>query len=273
MTKATFKINDSEYAFKEITLRVYYGITSLNTGDLTERELEYKIVNLLTECPEKELKKLKFSDWLLIWEEAKYRISTMQGNADTIKPVIELNGIKYSLPDVNDMTIGEFADLEVIQSAPDASKRLNEIAAILYRPVLKTRGNKVVVEEYDSDGFQERKALFMDLPLSSIKSANSFFLQFVQHSLKNTVESLKLMTKEASMNPEQKERLESLLTKLQEFGGDSFMDLQIMILSDLTEHQDSKYVKPLTTLRGKSMKLKENVSKFKRKIASAFVKK
>jgi len=273
MTQAKFKINETQYEFKELTLRTYYEIMDLDRDKLTERQLEYKIVNILTDCPEKEMKKLKFSDWLIVWEEAKYRLSTIQGNADTIKPVIELGGVKYSLPDTADMTIGEFADLEVIQAAKNANRRLNEVAAILYRPVKKTRGKKMIVEEYDTEGFEERKELFMDLPLWAIKSANSFFLQSVQQSLESTLESLKSMTKISSMSPEQKENLENLVAKLQDFGGTSFIDLQSSILLDLSQHQDSKYVRPLTILRGKWTKLKESVLKYKRKIQSVFVKK
>jgi hypothetical protein len=273
MTQAKFKINDIQYEFKDITLRTYYQILDIEKDKLTERQLEYKIVNILSDCPEKELKKLKFSDWLLVWEEAKYRLGSIHGNADTIKPVIELGGVKYSLPDTADMTIGEFADLEVIQASTDANRRLNEVAAVLYRPVKKTRGKKLVVEEYDSEGFEERKELFMDLPLWAIKSANSFFLQSVQQSLESTLESLKSMTKISSMSPEQKESLENLVGKLQDFGGTSFIDLQASMLLDLSQHQDSKYVRPLITLRGKWTKLKDSVLKHKRKIQSVFVKK
>ena len=273
MTQAKFKINEEQYEFKDITLRTYYQILDIDREALTERQLEYKIVGILTDCPESALKKLKFSDWLIVWEEAKYRLGSIHGNADTIKPVIELGGVKYSLPDTADMTIGEFADLEVIQASTDANRRLNEVAAVLYRPVKKTRGKKVLVEDYDTEGFEERKELFMDLPLWAIKSANSFFLQSVQQSLESTLESLKSMTKISSMNPEQKENLENLVDKLQDFGGTSFIDLQSSILLDLTEHQDSKYVRPLITLRGKWTKLKESASKFKRKIQSVFVKK
>jgi hypothetical protein len=252
---------------------MYYDIIGLDKTNSTERQLEYKIVTLLSDCPEKALKKLKFSDWLIIWEEAKYRLSTLHGNADAIKPVIELNGVKYSLPDIADLTIGEFADLEVIQSATDSNKRLNEVAAVLYRPVKKTRGKKVVIEDYDTEGFEERKELFMDLPLWAIKSANSFFLRSVQQSLENTAESLKSMTKISSMSPEQKENVEKMLDLLPGLGGQLSIDWQDTILSDLTKHQDSKYVRPLTILRGRWTKLKKSVSSAKAKIISVFVKK
>ncbi len=273
MKEAKFKINEKEYKFNEITLRTYYQILDLDRVNLTERQLEYKIVNLLTDCPEKEMRKLKFSDWLIVWEEAKFRIGTIKGNADSIKPVVELNGVKFSLPDISDMSIGEFADLEVINSAPDASRRLNEIAAVLYRPIKKAKGKKIITEEYDSEGFEERKELFMDLPLTAIKSANSFFLQSVQQSIESTLVSLKSMTKSSSMTLEQKENLLNLVTKLQEYGGTSSIDLQTSILLDLSQLQDSKYVRPLIILRGKWTKLKEKGSRLKRKMQSIFAKK
>jgi len=273
MTKATFKIDKETYEFKEITLRTFYTITELDRETLSERELEYILINLMTDCPIPQLKKLKFNDWLLIWNEAKWRLSTLQGDANDIKPVIELGGVEYSLPEISDLTIGEFADLEVLQASPNAGKRLNEIAAILYRPVKSKKGNKIIVEDYDTDGFETRKELFMDLPLWAIKSANSFFLQSVQQSLKNTAESLKSMTKQSSMTPEQKENVQELLTLLQDFGGQSSIDFQGTILSDLTQHLDSKYVRPLTLLRGRWTKTKGVFRAFKEKIKSIFGKK
>ena len=273
MTKATFKINNESYEFKEITLRTYYSITELDRENMSERELEYHIVNLMTGCPLEQMKKLKFNDWLLIWEEAKWRLSTIKGNADAIRPTIELNGIEYSLPEISDITIGEFADLEILQTSPNAGKRLNEVAAILYRPIKSKKGKKIVIEDYDNEGFEERKEIFMDLPLWAIKSANSFFLRSVQQSLENTAESLRSMTKISSMTPEQKETVQNLLTLLQDFGGQSSIDFQDMILSDLTQHLDSKYVRPLTLLRGKWTRIKDSASKYKRKLKSIFAKK
>jgi hypothetical protein len=178
MTQAKFKIGGIEYAFNEITLRAYYTIQEIAKKGKQKKQDEFEIVEAITNCPVKELKKLSYQDWLIIWEEALFRINSISGGTEDIKPMFELKGVTYALPDVDKISIGEFADLEIILASPNSSTRLNEVAAVLYRKVVKKIGKKHIIEDYDTDGFNERSELFLDMPLSGIRSANAFFFAF-----------------------------------------------------------------------------------------------
>jgi hypothetical protein len=146
--KAKFKIGDENYEFKEITLKKYYELRELLNNPI--KGSEYQLVELMTDCPVSVLKKLKMNEWLIVWDEAIYRITQINGNTESIQPWIEFNNVKYALPAVEEMTIGEFVDLDVITSKGD-DKYLAEIAAIVYRPVIKEYKGKLYVEDYDAD--------------------------------------------------------------------------------------------------------------------------
>lgn len=251
--KASFKINSTSYEFKELTLKMYYEIKEIiKTGEET-REAEFKIVSSMTGCPESELKKLKFPDWLLIWSEAEMQLVALSTKTESIRPIVEFNGKKFGLPAVEDLTIGEFADLDIIMSGNKTEDKLAEIAAVLYRPIKSQRGEKIILEPYDSEGFQDRVQEFQDFPLSAIRSANAFFLQSANSLLKSTAESLvKKNQKQNSMSPEGLEALQNLLQ--QDPGGVLSIALQEKILLDLTKLPDSQYAQPLTGLRGAKTK-------------------
>jgi len=262
MNKPSFKFNRTTYYFSDLTLRKYYELKNiLGTED---KDKEFKIVEILTDCPVDVLKRMTFNDWLLIWAEAEYQITNLQGDTDSIKPVIELNGVKYGLPAIEELTIGEFADLDIILSGNNAESKMAEIAAVLYRPIKSQVGDKLVLEPYDTLGFQNRVNIFQDLPISAIKSANSFFLQSANSYLKSTADSLLKLEETKLMSSQDLDNLRSLL--LQGPGGEPSMYWLGKILSDFKMLRSSQYAQHLTGLPGRRMKSEGWISKIKRKI-------
>jgi len=85
----------------------------------------------------------------------------------TVQTNIYHNGIKYGLiPDLQNMTVGEQADLDSIYN--DYQKR-DKVMAILYRPItVESRGN-YLIKEYT--GEEEP----LDLPMDVVKGAEVFF--------------------------------------------------------------------------------------------------
>ena len=263
MTKPSFKINGTSYEFKEVTLKDYYIIKEV-LGEPDTKAAEFKIAEIITACPVDQLRKLKYPDWLIVWEEIANQITTMSSATESIVPIVEFKGKKYGLPKIEDLTIGEFADLDIIMSGNNAETKMAEIAAVLYRPILKQRGNTLTLEDYSSEGFKDRIEAFEEFPLSAIRSANAFFLQSANSLLKSTAESLvSKATKQNLMSPEGLEALQSLLQ--QDPGGALSIHLQEKILLDLTKLPSSKYGWGLTGLPGKKTKLVNTIWPFRRK--------
>ena len=260
--KPSFKINGVSYEFKEVTLRDYYSIKEI-LGEPDTKAAEFRIAETMTGCPVDQLKKLKYPDWLLVWEEIANQITTISSATESIVPIVEFKGKKYGLPKIEDLTIGEFADLDIIMSGNNAETKMAEIAAVLYRPIVKQRGNTLTLEEYNSEGFNDRLEDFQDFPLSAIRSANAFFLQSANSLLKSTAESLvSKAAKQNLMSPDGLEALQSLLQ--QDPGGALSIHLQEKILLDLTKLPSSRLGWGLTGLRGKKTRLAKWLHKIKK---------
>lgn len=263
--KPTFVINKVEYGFEDITLRKYYVLQELLR--LEEVDAQFRVAEIVTGAPAELLKKLKYQEWLLIWLNTEAAINSMAEGANTITNVIEVNGVKYGLPRVEDISAGEFIDLDVIFSSPNSEKRLNEVAAILYRPVIAERGNTLVLEEYDSKTASQRAEEFMDLPIKYVKSANSFFTQSADSLLKNTLGSLELTSLWKEISPEDQEKLRLLLQ--QDFGGLSSIKSLEKILSNLTPSQDSQSDTSSTGWLGRKTKSLKQIWKRKKHLVNA----
>lgn len=260
--EAKFKIGTEEFGFKEITLKQYYELLEILGKE--GKAAEFKVVECITGCPVPLLKKLKFNDWLIVWDETRIRIDELMGKADVIKPVIEFNGVKFALPAVEDLSIGEFADLEVIFSSANSKERLHEVAAILYRPIKKQVGKVTVLEDYTAEDVKVRAEEFLDLPVSAIRSANAFFLQSANSLLKNIQESLLKNPQMKKMSSEDQEVFRNLLQL--DLGGNSSIHFAERILSDFMQQPRFGLEKPLTGLPGKKQRIKKLFKTFKDKL-------
>ena len=260
--KPTFTINKETYSFQDVTLRTYYKLKEILAKEETKVS-EFEVVECLTNCPAKMLKQLPYSDWLLVWEEANLHIGKLDGDTNAIRPIIELRGIKYGLPAVADLTVGEFADLDIILTSGNADDKLADIAAVLYRPVLKQRGDKIILEPYDTDGFEERKELFLDLPITCVRSANAFFLQSANSLLKSTADSLLKKEKKRGIPQDVLDKLQNLMQ--QDPGGDYSISLQEEILLNLRKHPSSRFARLSTGLRGRGTKFVNTIWPFRHK--------
>jgi hypothetical protein len=254
-----FSINQTTYRFHEITLRKYLELQNF-IGEETQ-ENKFNIVSIITECPVSELRKLSFSDWTLVYNECIFHI-TFSTTTENIKPIITFEGIRYSLPDVNDITIGEYIDLDLIIQAEKTDRRLNEIAAILYRPIISEKKGLVRIEPYDGQEVKHRAELFLDLPVSAIKSANAFFLRSAKSLQKNLLASLNLKETLNNLPPEDQEHLQNLLQ--QELGGSSLTEFQDLLQSTLERQLDYPSERSLIGWLGKKLRPKKRNLKAKK---------
>jgi len=260
-----FVINKVEYGFEDITLRKYLVLQELLRMETPDAQ--FQVAELVTGAPKELLKQLKYQEWLLVWLNTEKTISAMHEGTEKISPIIEFQGIEYGLPSIEDMSAGEFIDLDIIFQSTNAEKRLNEIAAIVYRPIMGKKGNHLILEAYDSKDSAIRAELFMDLPVKWIKSANSFFSQSADSLLKNTLGSLELTSLWTEISPEDQEKLQSLLQ--QDLGGSSSTKFLEKILSSLIQSQDSPSDTSSTGWLGKKMKSVKQIWKRKNYIVKA----
>ena len=249
MRKIEFKLGKKDYEVKDVTLQNYKDVLEMLA--MPDAETPYEIVEFLSGCPKEDLKSLKYSDWYFLWEEVQ---ELLKGGTTTasIMPVIEFMGKRYGLPQIEDMSVGEFADLDIIASGPNPEQRLAEVAAILYRPIVEETEDYIVLEKYNIEGVKKREKLFQYLPLTAIRSANAFFLQSASRSLENMLDSFKSKNQTSTFLQDLEELEKSLP---QDLGGFSLMSFLEKIPSDLTLLQNSLFGQPSTGLPGRKTKL------------------
>ena len=67
--------------------------------------------------------------------------------------------------------MGEYVDIETF--CKDSYKNLHKIMSVLYRPIVKEKGTRYSIEEYNPSEYKEDE--FKDFPLLVSMSALNFF--------------------------------------------------------------------------------------------------
>jgi hypothetical protein len=252
--------------YKPITITSFYKIQ--DAVALGGKDAENEIISELTNFSLTELRAMKRTEWNILWSNCQTLIEEAAGEGAPVQNQIEFKGVKYALPTIEDMTVGEFADLEIMFAEQNVNRKLEQVAGILYRPVIKTTSKGPVVVPYDANEAADRAELFKDLPIAAIRSANTFFFSYAESSLKSTLGSLMEMEETKMLAQEDQEVLSQLLR--QGFGGTSSTSSLEKILLNLQSQLRSSYVLPSTGSAGKPTKSKSIISKFKKLIQNKF---
>ena len=172
-----FSIEKTGYKIESIKLKDLYYIM-----DQVKYEPKTAGVNIVAElsgAPVGKIKKLKSFQfaplYALIDEMIKYK-------EVPLKRVLNLNGTEYGFIPFDELTIGELADLEIIKADSRADFLTHEVLSILYRPIIKKKGDEYEVEEYDGARCKRRSSDFLDVELEVVYGAIFFFTTFIQTS-------------------------------------------------------------------------------------------
>lgn len=256
-----FKIKGQEYTVKEPTIRDYYKLQKeLALGDINAK---MNIISHLSGCELKELKKLDKYQFTTLWD---YVVTTYLDISETspYHKSFLFNGKQYGFLDMSNITLGEFADMDVLKADPQAQKKLHNMMAILYRPAIQITENWMEVEAYDSDDANKRAGEFLDLPLKYVYGALNFFLQVSKYLYENIVDSL---TKNEEMTIAQKQLLETashLILELLETGITSSSIAQMKTSPKLQKLSELVLLESSTSLRTKQINEKKKSSLVKR---------
>jgi hypothetical protein len=195
-----FEINKNKYEIGDVTIGQFYKIQHLLALQTADAKLE--VISHLSGCPVKELKKLENFQFLQLFTEVAEGPLNAQADQKLYKH-IGLNGKAYGLLDFSKITIGEFADLDVLKADPKKEQKLHVMMAIVYRPamVINETFDWVIIEPYDSDNVMERAEEFLDLPLKHVYSALNFFLRIPNYLLKVIENSLMKEMEEMMKKP------------------------------------------------------------------------
>lgn len=244
-----FKVENEIKEIKDLTIRNYYEIkTNLIVDNLGEK---WELFSKLSGCTLEQIQNMPGEIWIEVWAQIEVMIAKSLLTDLKVLNKISHEGIKYGMVNFDEMSIGEFADLDIILSSEQADSKIHEVLAILYRPITKSNLFSYEIEPYDVKGFKERSQIFLDLPIKYAKAAISFFLCFGLASAGLTQTYLDLPKRS------RKKVIEEAQQILLYPGTKPSLISQTKIFSNLTGQQNSEYENPLTTLYGNITSLKE----------------
>ncbi len=185
-----------------------------------------KMVSLISEMGGKDVDEIK--EWTPAALSGVYKtlLSSFEDLTPQFFPIIDLDGVKYGFKSLTSMTTGEYIDLERLAKNPN--ENLEEIMAILYRPIVKNKFSGIKwafkstykvalgeaenlfkyyeVEKYDNSKRDEQAEVLSNIPASIGLGALSFFLVLATYySASSSLSSLppkQQMTEVKKMNKE-----------------------------------------------------------------------
>lgn len=220
MEKKKYSIEIPEY----LSIDRYQKLQSLE--HLSDLGKIVRTIHVFTDIPEDEIKTWAISDLGKVGKDFSNKVNT---NPE-FYPMWQHKGINYGYVDMSTMSMGEFIDLEQLCKEP--VKNLHEIMAVLYRPVVKHRFDKLkwkaqhnvqlmqnkvdnafkwyTVKEYDNNERHVDAAVMKDLPAGFALGALNFFLGTANLHWINSLSSLKTLKTEKMQKLLTKQTLEAL---------------------------------------------------------------
>ena len=152
-------------------------------------------ISELSNIPKKLVNSLSIKDVAVIMSE----ISKLQKQQNTqLKKIIKIEGVEYGFhPELDDITLGEYADLETFIKL-GLENHLPEIMAILFRPIVEKKNDIYVIEAYDGK-LKIRAEVMRKMSAEQVQNALVFFWTFVKELSKTLQSCLTELMKEMKM--------------------------------------------------------------------------
>ena len=192
--------------WKDITIGIYQDYVELKEKKLPEDEFIVAVVCVLCGVEKETLERVRYKDLKDISNNLmKLLKKEVKEEKELIKKV-SFKGREYGfIPNLSSISLGEYVDIETF--CKDSYKNLHKIMSVLYRPIVKEKGTRYSIEEYNPNEYKEDE--FKDFPLMVSMSALSFFFRLgkkLPHILLN-------------YSVEQKKKEVQMLTQLVKNGG------------------------------------------------------
>lgn len=174
--KETYRLINS---WSDVNLETWLKVIDLETGSKSEEAEE--TIAALSDIPRLLIKELALRDIAVIMNQ----IAEIQSQQNTVlKKIIEIDGIEYGMhPNLDDLTLGEYADIESFIK-DGFEKNLANMMAVLFRPIVKKGEdeNVYVIEGYDGD-LTLRAEVMKKMTAEQVQSCLVFFWNFAKELL------------------------------------------------------------------------------------------
>jgi len=155
--------------WEDVTLEKWLKLIDFHNG--TKSKEAEETIAALSNIPKDLIKQLELKDVAVIMG----KLSELQAKQDSsLKRIVEVNGKRYGFhPDLDSITLGEYADLETMIKN-DIEKNMPEVCAILYRPIVEENNDVYTIEAYDGN-ISIRAEEMKKMSAEQVQSALVFF--------------------------------------------------------------------------------------------------
>ena len=180
--------------WEEVSLSKWLKLIDFHKG--TKSKEAEETIAALSNIPKDLIKQLELKDVAVIMS----KLSELQAKQDSsLKRIVEVNGKRYGFhPDLDSITLGEYADLETMIKN-DIEKNMPEVMAILYRPIVEENNGVYTIQAYDGN-ISIRAEEMKKMSAEQVQSALVFFYHFATVLLLTLELSLTEVLKEMKMH-------------------------------------------------------------------------
>lgn len=174
----------------DITIEQYQEFNKNLNSNLSKKKKLMKSVSILCNVDEKVVSKLKTRDLQEIAVEINKLEKVKPYNIELQKQ-FKYKGFEYGLiPNLSEMTTGEFIDLETWCEDDKSTENLHKIMSIMYRPIIEKPNvaGQYKIETYDPD--IEKENVMLDLPMNIALGCLNFFFHLGAQLIGNLDNSL-----------------------------------------------------------------------------------
>ena len=149
----------------EITLKQYQKFLKVQDSKQNNTFLQTKMIEIFCNVKMQDALNIKLSDA----DRISSLISEMFEQKPDLVKSFWLNNVEYGfVPDLDEITLGEYIDLDTYMSEWE---NIQIAMNVLYRPIKQKLGEKYLIEEYDPD----TKDKLINMPMDAVFGSIIFF--------------------------------------------------------------------------------------------------
>ncbi len=174
----------------DITIEQFQEFENNLNSKRTKKQKLIKSICILCNVDEKVVKRLRTKDLQEIALEIN-KLENVKPYEVSLKKQFQYKGFEYGLiPNMSEMTTGEFIDLETWSGQDNSTENLHKIMSILYRPIIEKPNvaGQYKIENYDPT--IEKENVMLDLPMDIALGCLNFFFHLGAQLIKNLDNSL-----------------------------------------------------------------------------------
>jgi hypothetical protein len=160
-------------SWADVNLETWVKLIAAQTGTKTKEAQE--TIAAMSDIPKSLINEMALKDVAIMMS----KLSEIQAEKNTeLKKIIEIEGQFYAFhPNLDDITLGEYADIETFIKA-GLEKSMPEIMAVLFRPITEREKDVYAIEAYDGN-IAIRAEKMKQMSAEQVQSALVFFWHFV----------------------------------------------------------------------------------------------